>query len=149
MLFNISASGSALVPCCFVDWYCMYVSTVTTVGLMWCLLHVMHLPLVVNCTVYNFLWWLWLPMPTTVPWVHDPPSSCWTTTADPMGIHQILLQYHCYSFVVFFMILAWLSSSQSSMRGLQLMTGMMLQTGLFNINAAGLSKLWPNGVIWI
>ena len=51
MLFNISASRSALVLCCFVDWYCMYVSAITAVGLMWCLLHVICLPLVVSCIV--------------------------------------------------------------------------------------------------
>ena len=51
MLFSISVSGSALAFCCFVERYCMYVSAVTAVSLMWCLLHVMHLPLIVSCIV--------------------------------------------------------------------------------------------------
>ena len=60
-------------------------SVVTDVGLMCHLLHIILLPFVVSCTVYAWLWWLQSPVLTTIPWVHGPPSSHWTTTADPMG----------------------------------------------------------------
>ena len=47
------------------------------------------------------------------------------------------------------MSLLWWSSSQSLMRSLWSITGMMLQTCLLNINLAGLCKPWPNGIIQI
>ena len=149
MLFNISASGSVLVPCYLVDWYCMYVSAITAIGFMWCPLHVMHLPLDVNCIVYDFLWWFLLPVLTTVPWVHGPPSSHWTTTADPIGIHENVTAVSLSFFCCLLRILAWWWSSQSWTRGLRSMTGIMLQTGLLNLNVARLGKSWPNGVVWI
>ena len=147
MLFNMSASGSALAFCCFVEWCCMYASAITVVGLMWHLLHVMHLPLVMHCIMYDLSWWLWLPMPTTVPWVHGLPSSCWTTTADSMGIHGNIAEASLVLFYCLSTSLLWWSSSQSLTRGLQSITGMMPQTCLLNINVAGLSKPWINGII--
>ena len=51
ILFNMSANGSILVWDCFVALYCMFESTVTDMGFMCCLLHVIHLPLAVNCMV--------------------------------------------------------------------------------------------------
>ena len=60
-------------------------SAVTDVSLLCHLLHVILLPVVVSCIVYEWSWWLWSPLPTIVPWVHSPPSSCWTTKVDPIG----------------------------------------------------------------
>ena len=37
---------------------------------------VMMWTLFVTLIVYDCLLWLWSPLPTTVPWVHGPPSSC-------------------------------------------------------------------------
>ena len=83
--FNMSSNGSVHVFECFVVWYCRYVSTVTDVGLMCHLLHVICLPFVVHCMTYAQSWWLWSLMLTIVPWVHSLQSSHWTTTADPTG----------------------------------------------------------------
>ena len=110
---------------------------------------VMHLPFVVSWIMYDLLWWLWLPVPTIVPWVHEPPSSHWTATADPMGIYAntgeaSLLFFCCLSTS----LLRW-SSSQSCMIGLQSKTGMMPWTCLLNIIVARLSKPWPNGIVCI
>ena len=55
ILFNMSASGSVLAYGSFVVWYCRYVSAMIDVGLMCCLLHMIHLPLVVSCMVYALL----------------------------------------------------------------------------------------------
>ena len=82
---------------CFLAWLCREFSVVIGVGLMCCLLHVIILPVLVTCILYDLLWWLWLPLPTTVQWVHGPPSSHWTTTVDPMGIDINILKYHCLS----------------------------------------------------
>ena len=35
--------------------------------------------------LYDLLWWLWLPLPSIVPWVHSPLSSHWTTTVESIG----------------------------------------------------------------
>ena len=148
-LLTTSVSGSAPALACFIDWYCKYLSAVIVVSLMCHLLHVMHLPLVVSCIVYDLSWWLWLPVPTTVPWVHSPLSSCWTTTADTTGIHvntgEVLLLFFCCLPINFL----WWSSSQSCVIGLQSKTGMMLWTCLLNRNVTGLGKPWPNSVVWI
>ena len=48
----MSVSGSVLGCDCFVEWYCKYVSAVIDVGLMYCQLQVICLPLVVSCMVY-------------------------------------------------------------------------------------------------
>ena len=100
--FSMSSNGSVHVFTCFVVWYWRYDSAVTDVGLMCHLLCVIHLPFVARCIVYAQSWWLWCPVLTTVPWVHGPPSSCWTTTADPMGRDAItgeasLLFLYCLS----------------------------------------------------
>ena len=50
---SISSSGSFHLCVCFVAWYCMYVSAVTDVGLMHCLLCVVLLPFVVSCIMYD------------------------------------------------------------------------------------------------
>ena len=116
---------------------------------MWHLLHVMHLPLVVSCIMYDLLWWLWSSMPTIVPWVHSLLSSCWTATADPMGIHGNIAEA---SFVLFSCLstrLLWWSSAQSLIKGLQSNTGMMPWTCLPNINDARVSKPWLNSIVWI
>ena len=113
------------------------------------LLHVMHLPLVVSCIVYDLLWWLWLPVPTTIPWVHGPPSSCWITKADPLGIHANIGEASLLFFCCLSTSLLWWSSSQSCMISLWSKTGMMPRTCLLNINVAGLIKPWPNGVVCI
>ena len=73
--FSMSSNGSVHVFKCFVVWYWRYVSAVTDVGLMCCLLHVILLPFVVSCIVYAWSWWLWSPVSTTIPWVHGLPSS--------------------------------------------------------------------------
>ena len=72
--------------CVFLAWYHMYSSAIICVGLMCSLLHVIILPVVVTCILYDWLWWLWSLFPTIVPWVQGPLSSHWTTTVDPMGI---------------------------------------------------------------
>ena len=133
ILFNMSASRSICVWCCFVDWYCRYESTVIGVGFMYHLLHVICLSLVVRCIVYDLLWWLWLPVPTIVPWVHGLPSSCWTTTVDPIRIYAkpgeaSLLFLCCLSTSLW-----WWSSSQSCLISLQSNIGMMPWTGLLNM----------------
>ena len=50
--FNMSSKGAVHVFECFVVWYCRYASTVTDIGLMCHLLHVILLPFVVSCTMY-------------------------------------------------------------------------------------------------
>ena len=61
--FNMSSNGSVVV--CFGSCSQGYSSAVVCVG---------------------FIWWLWLPFPSTVPVVHGTPSSCCTATVDPLGI---------------------------------------------------------------
>ena len=46
-------SGSVFV--CLVAWYHMYSSAVIGVALMCCLLHVIILPVLVTCILYNLL----------------------------------------------------------------------------------------------
>ena len=58
MCSNISSSRLFCLCICFVAWYCMYVPAVTDVGLMCHLLHVILLPFVVSCIVYEQLLWL-------------------------------------------------------------------------------------------
>ena len=149
ILFNMSASGSVLVCCCFVDWYCRYESAVIDVGFMCCLLHVICLPLVVRCIVYDLLWWLWSPVPMVIPWVHGLPSSCWTTTVDHMGIYAKTGEASLLFLCCLSTSLWWWLSSQSCPIGLQSTIGMLLQTGLLNMSVAKLSKPWPNGVVQI
>ena len=92
---NMSSSGSVLVCDCFVVWCCRYVSDVPDVGLMCCLLHVIHLPLVVSCIVYVQSWWLCQSL------------SHWPTVchllAEPLqltlwGEMQTLMKHHCHSY---------------------------------------------------
>ena len=51
ILFSMSTNGSVQVWDCFGALCCRYVAAVIDVGLMCCLLHVIHLPLVVSCMV--------------------------------------------------------------------------------------------------
>ena len=105
----------------------------------------------IGCQLYC----VWLFMMVVVAYAYYSPMSPWSTIflldfySRPYGniwkcYCSILLFFCCL-----FMIFAWGSSSQSSMRGLQSITGMMPQTGLLNINVARLIKLWPNSVIQI
>ena len=50
--FNMSSNRSVCVFECIVVWYCRYVSVVTDVGLMCCLLDVILLPFVVSGMMY-------------------------------------------------------------------------------------------------
>ena len=79
--------SAALAFCYFVEWHCMYASAVTVVGLN--VASVTCDASAIGCELYRV--WLimvvMIPVPTIVPWVHGLPSSCWTATADPMGIH--------------------------------------------------------------
>ena len=52
-----------------------YYLSVISVVFMSLLLLVISCPVFVMCTVYDLLLWLWSPFPTTVPWIHGPPSS--------------------------------------------------------------------------
>ena len=148
MLFSMSASGSALVFCCFVEWYCMYVSAITVVGIMWHLLHVMHLLLVVSCIMYDIVVVMVTP-------ANYSPMSLWSTIFSldhycwPYGNTRKYCWGIIFTFCCLSMSLLWWSSSQSLMRGLQSSTGMMLQTCLLNINVARFSNPWPNGMVWI
>ena len=126
-LSSKSASGSVVVLYYLFAWCCRYESAVTVVGIMYHMFLVMHLPFVVSWIVYNLPWWLCLPMSTIVPWVHSLLSSCWTTTAGPIGIYVntggvSLLFLCCLS-----MNLLWWSSSWSCPTGLWSRTGMMPQ----------------------
>ena len=125
IFLNMSPSGSVLVCDGFVAWYCRYVSAVTDLGLMCCLLCVIHLPLEVSCIVYAQSLWLWSPMPITVPCIHSLLSSHWTTTADPMGrdanTGEASLSFLC----CLSNNLLSCSSSQSYLIGLWSKTGIM------------------------
>ena len=78
-----------------------------------------------------------------------PPSSHWTTTANTMGIPANTGEVSLLFFCCMSTSLLWWSSSQSCPIGLWSKTGMMPQTCLLNINVAGLSKPWPNGIVCI
>ena len=127
----------------------MYLSAVTVVGLICCLFLEMHLPFVVSWITYDLSWWLWLPMSTTVPWVHGPPSSCWTATTDPMGIFENTGEVSLSFLPCLSTNLLWWSSSQSYPIGLQSTTGIMPWTCLLNISVAGLGNPWPIGIVHI
>ena len=100
ILFSISASGSVVLSDIFLDWYCRYVSAVTVVGFMCCLFLEMHLPLFVSWITYDLLWWLWLPLPTTV--CHPHAELLQLTLWEYL---KILVIYCCHSFFV--SLLAW------------------------------------------
>ena len=129
----------------------MYSSAVIDIGLMCFLLHVIILPIVVTCLLYDQLWWLWSPLPTIAPWVHGPPSSHWTATVDPMGgdamtceasLFVSFLLYLCINFI-------WCSSSLSTLSGFLSITGIIPHTGWLNSNVARLGRPCPSGVVWI
>ena len=62
---------------------------------------------------YDLSWWLWPPLPAIIPWVHGPLSSCWTATADPMGIFENNCDVSLSFFLCLSTSLAWWSSSWS------------------------------------
>ena len=147
--FNMYSNGSVHVFECFVVWYCRYASAVTDVGLMCCLMHVILLQFVVSCMMYAWLWWLWSPVSTAVPWVQSLLSSHWTATADPLGIDVKIGEASLLFLCCLSINLPWCLSSWSSPIGFWSKTGMVLHTCHLNINVAGLSKPWPNGVVQI
>ena len=147
ILFSISVSGSVVLLDSLLDWCCRYVSAVTVVGFMCCLFLEMHLPLFVSWITYDLPWWLWLPLPTTVQWVHGPPSSCWTATAHPVGIFENTGEVSLSFFFCLSTNLMWWSSLQSCPIGFQSTTGIMPWTCLLNIIVIGLGSPWPIGIV--
>ena len=53
---TMASSGSVYLFVCFLVWYHMYSSAVIDVSLMCCLLHVIILPVIVTCMLYDQLW---------------------------------------------------------------------------------------------
>ena len=130
---------------CLLAWYCMYSSAVIGIGLMCCLLHVIILPMLLTCILYDLLWWLWLSLPIIVPQVHGPQSSHWTATVDPIGIdikifEVLLLLSFCPCLCIKFL---WYSSSLPILISFLSITGIMPCTGQLNSNVAGLAP-----VVW-
>ena len=118
---------------------------------MCCLVCIIILPVLVTCILYDLLWWLWSPLPITVPWIHRPLSFCWTATVDPTGIDikifevslfQLFLPCLCIKFL-------WCSSSLSMMIGFLSIRGIMPHTERLNKNVAGLGSHWLSGMILI
>ena len=104
--FRISSSGS--VTMCLSNWSQRYCLAVICVGFTCLLFLVISHPVIVTCIMYDLLLWLWLPFPTTVPWVHGLPSSQWITTVDPIGIKYNFWDYHgSYNFLSCLFILVF------------------------------------------
>ena len=118
---------------------------------MCCLLQVIILPVLVTCILYDLLWWLWLSFPIIVPWVHDPPSSCWTTTVDPMGIDTKILEVSLFwSFLPCLCIrFLWCLSSFSIFISFLSIIGILPHTRWLNSNVARLGRPCPSGVVLI
>ena len=79
VLFKLLKMSSTV----FFSWSQRYYSAVMCVAFMCLLFLVIRWPVFVMCIIYDLLLWLWSPLPTTVPWVHHPPSPFWTATVDP------------------------------------------------------------------
>ena len=71
---------------CLCSWFQQHYSFQICVGFVCCVFHMTNLHVFVMWIGYDLSWWFWSLSPSIVPWVHGPPSSCWTTTVDPMGI---------------------------------------------------------------
>ena len=146
---RMASSGSVFV--CLFTWLCRKFPAVIGVGPMCCLLHVIILPVLMTCILYDLLWWLWLPLSTTVPWVHGPPSSHWTATVDPIGIDVKIFEVSLpQSFIPCLCIKVWWCSSSLSMLigGLSI-TGIMPLTRQLNSSIAGLGRPCPSGLVLI
>ena len=64
------SSGSVLV--CFFSYSQRYCSADICVGLICSLFPVTNLPVFVMLMMYDLVWWMWLPLPSIIPWVHGP-----------------------------------------------------------------------------
>ena len=147
ILFSIYASGSVVLLDGVLDLCFRYASAVTIVGFMLCLFLEMHLPLFVSWITYALPWWLWSPLPTTIPWVHGLPSSHWTATADPVGIVGNIGEISLSFFLCLSTSLIWWSSLWSCYSGFWSTTGIMPQTCVLNIIVTRLGRPWPIGIV--
>ena len=72
-LFRMSSPLSVLRG--LFNWSCRYGLAVISNVFMCLLFFVITNPFFVMCIMYDLLLWLWPTFPTTVPWIHGPPSS--------------------------------------------------------------------------
>ena len=78
--FRMSSTLSTVL---LLDWSHRYCSAIMGLAFKCLLFLVISQPIFVMHIMYDMSLWLWSPLPTTVPWVHSPPSSHWTSTVDP------------------------------------------------------------------
>ena len=146
---RMASSGSVFV--CFFTWLHRKFSAVIGVGLMCCLLHVIIFSVLVMCILYDLLWWLWSSLSTTVPWVHGPPSSHWTTVVHSMGIDikifEVSLPWPFFPCLCIKVL--WCLSSLSILISSLSITGIVPLTRQFNSSVTGLRKLSSSGVVLI
>ena len=119
------------------------------VGFMCHLLDVTILPVLVMHILYDLSWWLWLSLFSIVPWVHNPPSSHWTATVDPIGRETRFLEVSmpCSLLYCLFTNAVWCFSSLLVLISSLSIIDIIPLTGQLNSNVAGLGGLAPVALI--
>ena len=84
--------SSSVFTVLLLNWSWRYCSAVMDVAFTWVhFLVISQLTFMIHI-MYDLLLWLWFHPPSTVPWVHSPPSSHWTTTVHPNRKEVLFLE---------------------------------------------------------